>query len=100
MRAAPTRSEELLWSALRAHQLGVRFRRQVVLGPFIVDFFSPSVNLIVEVDGGIHLARLQSDRLRDQAFAARGLRILRIHAALVDTDLDAARERVRDALQG
>lgn len=29
-------------------------RRQVVLGPFIVDFFAPSANLIVEVDGGIH----------------------------------------------
>jgi very-short-patch-repair endonuclease len=52
MRAFPTRSEALLWQALRGHQLGVRFRRQVVLHTFIVDFLAPSVGLVVEVDGG------------------------------------------------
>jgi very-short-patch-repair endonuclease len=98
MRAAPTQSEALLWSALRSSQLGLRFRRQVVLGPFIVDFFAPSAHLIVEVDGSIHRQSKQIDRLRDEAFAACGLRVLRLDAALVETDLRAAIALVRAAL--
>jgi very-short-patch-repair endonuclease len=40
-RAAPTTTEALLWEALRAEKLGVRFRRQVVLGRYIADFVAP-----------------------------------------------------------
>lgn len=98
MRSLPTRSEALLWSALRRGQLGVRFRRQVVLGPFVVDFFAPIARLIVEVDGGIHLSRYDLDRLRDEAFTRRGLRTLRIDAELVERDLAAAVALVRAAI--
>jgi BirA family biotin operon repressor/biotin-[acetyl-CoA-carboxylase] ligase len=98
MRLTPTFSEALLWSALRSSRLGVKFRRQVVLGPFIVDFFAPSANLIVEVDGGVHLARHRIDHLRDAAFAKRALQVLRLDAALVEEDLDAAVALVQEAL--
>ena len=54
-RIRPTESEAALWSALKARQLGVSFRRQVpLLGLFIADFLAPSIKLIVEVDGAIH----------------------------------------------
>ncbi|MGH7329746.1 MAG: endonuclease domain-containing protein [Polyangiaceae bacterium] len=99
MRIAPTRSEALLWEALRGGQLGVRFRRQVVLGPFIVDFFAPSARLIVEVDGGIHRASREHDARRDAAFAERGIRTVRVEADLVERDLRAAGSRVRRALR-
>ena len=79
-------------------QLGVRFRRQVVLGAFVVDFFAPSARLIVEVDGGSHRARRELDRLRDEGFTQRGLRTLRIDADLVERDPAAAIALVRDAL--
>jgi very-short-patch-repair endonuclease len=98
MRLSPTPSEAILWSVLRSSKFGVRFRRQVVLGPFIVDFFAPAAKLIIEVDGGIHRARGHIDRLRDEAFAARGIRVLRLDASLVETDLQATIERVRRAL--
>ncbi|MGH7281368.1 MAG: endonuclease domain-containing protein [Polyangiaceae bacterium] len=98
MRLEPTRSEAMLWSALRAAQLGVRFRRQVVLGPFIVDFFAPSVNLVVEVDGGVHAGSQQHDAARDAAFASRGIRVLRLAADLVERDLAHAVSIVRAAL--
>jgi very-short-patch-repair endonuclease len=64
-RCAPTESEAVLWSALKARQLGVSFRRQVlVAGHFIADFLAPCTGLIVEVDGGIHARRqdLHDDR--------------------------------------
>ncbi len=58
MRSAPSEPERVLWHALRAGQLGVRFRRQVVVHGFIVDFFAPAARLVVEVDGAHH-ARLR-----------------------------------------
>jgi hypothetical protein len=48
------RSEQKLWSAIRGCRLGVWFRRQVVLGPFVADFVAPAALLIVEVDGAHH----------------------------------------------
>ena len=98
MRVAPTRSEDILWQALRRDALGVRFRRQVVLGPFIADFFAPSCGLVVEVDGAVHLSQKDADRVRDEALVARGLRVVRVAADLVEGDLASAVELVRLAL--
>src|SRR5438876_11581679 len=51
-RKHPTRSEALLWAALRRRQPGPRFRRQHPFAvAFIVDFYCPSHRLVVEVDG-------------------------------------------------
>jgi very-short-patch-repair endonuclease len=64
---APTPSEEALWQALRGGALGVAFKPQVVLGGrYIVDFFAPSVGLVVEADGGAHRASRAADRRRDE----------------------------------
>jgi len=65
MRGAPSEPERVLWQALRASQLGVRFRRQVVWGQFILDFFAPSARLVVEVDGAQHALRRNADKRRD-----------------------------------
>ncbi|MEI9952821.1 MAG: DUF559 domain-containing protein [Pseudomonadota bacterium] len=47
-RSRLTESEARLWSALKARQLGVSFRRQIpVAGLFIADFLAPSIKLIV-----------------------------------------------------
>jgi very-short-patch-repair endonuclease len=83
MRGSPTASEAALWRALRAQQLGVRFRRQVPLGRYIADFLAPSARLIVEVDGGSHNGRARLDAHRDRALAQLGYRVLRLTAQLV-----------------
>ena len=98
MRVQPTTSERTLWQALRSGQLGVRFRRQVVIGPFIADFFAPAARLVVEVDGGVHRGRGEYDRMRDEALRAWGYRVLRIDAALVESDAERAVAVVRHAL--
>ncbi len=55
MRRQPTKSEDLLWQALRKRQLaGLKFRRQHPIGPSIVDFYCHEKRLAVEVDGGVH----------------------------------------------
>ncbi len=98
MRAAPTASEAALWRALRARQLGVEVRRQVVLGDFIADFVVPSPWLVIEVDGCVHRGRGAADARRDRKLARLGHRVLRLDAGLVERALPMALERVREAL--
>jgi very-short-patch-repair endonuclease len=100
MRMAPSEPERLLWSALRASQLGLRFRRQVVLCGYIVDFFAPHARLVVEVDGAHHAGRRGADACRDRALTAEGLRVLRLPASLVVESLPAALQLIGRALLG
>ena len=99
-RSCLTESEARLWSALKARQLGVQFRREVPLaGRFIVDFFASSVGLVVEVDGGYHARRQRADASRDRKLSRLGYRVLRLNAALVLRDLAAAVALVRAELK-
>jgi very-short-patch-repair endonuclease len=100
MRQAPSEPERLLWAALRGSQLGVRFRRQVVLAGGVVDFFAPGARLVVEVDGKHHAQRRGADRRRDGRLEALGLRVLRLPAQLVLQSTAEAVRRVRAALPG
>ncbi len=56
---------------------GFHFHRQQVIDRFIVDFYCHQADLVVEVDGGVHLAQEEYDRARDEALTAHGLRVLR-----------------------
>jgi very-short-patch-repair endonuclease len=98
MRLAPSEPERVLWQALRGARLGVRFRRQVVLHGFIVDFFAPSARLVVEVDGAQHALRRNADKRRDRALARAGLRVVRVPAALVGQNLLAALQLIAGGL--
>jgi very-short-patch-repair endonuclease len=99
-RRALTESEARLWSALSARRLGAQFRRQVPLaGRYIADFCAPSLRLVVEVDGGSHASKQQSDRRRDAVLAELGYRVVRVGAELVMRDLSAAVAVVRGALR-
>ena len=80
MRFHLTPSEALLWSLIRGKRLGVQFRRQVVIGRFIVDFAAPAVRLVVEVDGGYHARRVGPDARRDAALRSLGWRVVRVDA--------------------
>ena len=44
-----------LWRILRNRQFaGVKFRRQVSIGPYIADFVCYDARLVIEADGGQH----------------------------------------------
>ena len=80
LRANMTVAEGVLWSRLRRKQLrGCQFYRQKIIGGYIVDFYCPSVGLVIEVDGAQHRSReiAPSDRLRDEYMANQGLTTLR-----------------------
>src|SRR5688572_9663018 len=75
-RSAPTEAEHRLRQILRAKRLaGYKFKRQLPIDSFIVDFAWLRERLIVEADGGRHGAR--ADERRDSYLKAQGFRILR-----------------------
>jgi very-short-patch-repair endonuclease len=76
MRSEPTKAEDRLWYHLRAGGMGVKFRRQEPIGPYIADFACLERRLIVEVDGDSHDDR-NYDARRDQWFLDRGWFVLR-----------------------
>ena len=77
MRGAPTDVELRLWRLLRDRRLnGVKFRRQVPLGPYIVDFLCVGAKLIVEADGSQH-AESHRDMVRDTYLESHGWKVLR-----------------------
>ena len=75
----PTEAEALLWEYLRANGLGVRFKRQHIIGDYIADFVCLSHKLIVELDGGYHQLTAQqiSDAQRTQWLETMGYRVIR-----------------------
>ena len=99
MRHQPTESEAALWTALKSNQLGLIFRRQVLIGNwYIVDFLAPNLKLVVEVDGGYHARRVTADARRERYLSRLGYRVLRLDAQLVLTRLAEATDGVRAAI--
>ena len=93
LRQQMTDAERFLWSRLRRRFLGAKFRRQVPLGPFIVDFACMRSTLVIEVDGGQHLESA-ADAARDQWLAENGFRVLRFWNHEVFQNLDGALETI------
>ncbi|MFA6523744.1 MAG: endonuclease domain-containing protein [Candidatus Peribacteraceae bacterium] len=80
LRRQQTLGERVLWEELRAkrfHQ--IKFRRQVPLGPFIVDFLCPERFLVIEIDGSSHDSEeaKRRDRRREAFLRKKGFSILR-----------------------
>ena len=98
MRREMTPAESVLWQHLRASRLdGLHFRRQQIIDGFIADFYCHAAQLVVEVDGGIHIATADYDRERDRILTARGLRILRVTNNGVHNDLPRCLAAIRNA---
>ena len=67
-----------MWMLLRDRRLeGLKFRRQVPIGPYVVDFYCSLKNLIIELDGGQHGMHSVEDGSRTDWLAARGYRVVR-----------------------
>ncbi|MEI9406144.1 endonuclease domain-containing protein [Mesorhizobium argentiipisi] len=91
MRRAMTDAELKLWNELRAHRLmGMSFRRQVPIGPYIVDFACSAHRLIVDVEGSPHADAEHSryDEARSAYLAASGWTTLRFWNDDVIRDID------------
>jgi len=98
LRKNMTPAEKLLWERLSNRQLGgYKFRRQHPLGPFIADFYCAEARLVVEIDGGVHLAKSGQDEQRTNQFREYGFRVIRFRNSDVELGLDEVLAVIQDA---
>ena len=101
LRRALTEPERVLWSLLRGKRVGeLRFRRQHPVGPYILDFYCPSVNLCIEIDGPVHddPKQIEHDVWRTRWLTEQNIRVLRFSSAEILSDKKLT--RVLDAILG
>jgi very-short-patch-repair endonuclease len=87
LRRNSTDAEQKLWSILRNRQLnGVKFRQQVEIDGYVVDFLCPEKRLIIEVDGAQHTP--EHDARRTAFLESQGFCIIRLWNIDVMQNLD------------
>src|SRR5665647_322402 len=99
LRRALTDAELRLWWLLRSRQLeATKFRRQVPIGPWVVDFVSFEQMLVVEADGSQHVAS-QRDQTRDADLQGRGFRILRFWNNDIIRNANGVLQQIMEAIE-
>jgi len=99
LRTQMTDAERRLWYLLRAHRFsGYKFKRQVPIGRYVVDFVCFDRKVIVEADGGQH-ADNPADRSRDEWLQGQGFRVLRFWNNDVLKNTQAVMEVISNALE-
>jgi len=97
LRNNPTEAEKHLWCVLRSRNLGVKFRRQAIIGPYIVDFVCFEKKLVIEVDGGWH-DQSRRDILRDEWLRGQRFEILRFWNNDVLANLEGVFQKIEGRL--
>jgi very-short-patch-repair endonuclease len=95
LRRESTDAEKKLWLHLRGRRLERwKFRRQVGMGRYIVDFFCLEAKLIIEVDGGQHDWQRAKDDVRTQCLESLGFRVIRFWTNDVLGNIDGVLEQL------
>jgi very-short-patch-repair endonuclease len=102
LRQRQTEAERKLWFKLRDKQLGgVKFRRQELIGKYVVDFVSFEKKLILEVDGSPHKENevKMNDRQRTSWLQSEGFKVLRFWNADVMNNVESVINRIKENLK-
>ncbi len=101
LRKNMTDAENMLWVRLRRKQLkGHQFYRQKIIGKYIVDFYCPKANLVIELDGGQHYSESgrAKDKVRDEMLSKMGIQVLRYSDRDVLENMDGVMEGIWSCL--
>ena len=99
LRNTQTPQELKLWYLLKNKNLGVKFRRQHGIGPYIADFYCKEKNLIVELDGSQHMEAKEYDTERDAYIKALGIKVLRFWNNEVNKNMDGVLLKIKSELE-
>ena len=103
LRSSQTEAEKRLWGYLRGRRLqGWKFKRQVPLGPYYVDFFCERARLVIEVDGVTHGedSEIAYDNARTKYLEALGYSVVRCYNAEVYENLNGVLDSILLKLEG
>ena len=101
LRKNSTTQENLLWSLLRNRKLNnLKFKRQVPIGSYIVDFVCEEKKLIIELDGGQHNTpeNLQYDKKRTEYLNSLGYKVIRFWNNEFDNNLEGVYEKLLEVV--
>jgi len=102
LRKRQTLPEKILWQELRNTKfLGLKFRRQAPLGPFIVDFLCAEKMLIIEIDGESHFlpGAAEYDAHREEFLRGHGFEVVRFSNAQTISDCSSVLRELTNLLQ-
>ena len=94
LRKSQTKQEGLLWEKLRRNNLGVKWRRQYSVGPYVLDFYCPNKKLAIELDGGQHKENIIYDEERTIFINSASISVLRFWNNEIDNNLDVVLKQI------
>ena len=100
LRNRSTQAENKLWYYLKGENLGIKFRRQVGIDHYIVDFYCPELRLVVEVDGDSHgtSEAERNDDVRQKYLEALGLEVRRFTNSDVSCNIQGVLESIQQTI--
>lgn len=100
MRSALTIAEKALWEELRAKRFaGVKFTRQVPIGPYVADFAARRHRLVIELDGGQQALDVERDAVRTAFLESQGFRVIRFWNSEVLANMAGVLTVIAEALK-
>jgi very-short-patch-repair endonuclease len=91
--------EQVFWEQLKTSGIKIKFMKQQMIHGYIVDFWAPAEQIVVELDGIQHLSRRAKDAQRDEVMRSHGILVLRFPAQIVFSDLKYVFERIKEAVE-
>jgi very-short-patch-repair endonuclease len=99
LRRHQTDAERSLWFKLRDRRLGGwKFRRQMSLNGFVVDFCCPDAKLVIELDGGPHVDQQAKDSRRTNNLETSGYLVLRFWNNDVLRNIDGVLDEISNTI--
>jgi very-short-patch-repair endonuclease len=102
LRNSMTAAECVLWQSLKGRQLlGKKFRRQISIGRYIVDFYCPEARLVIELDGEGHFSITidEYEAERTRYLEQEGLKVIRFENKQLYDNLEGVLDTIKQALQ-
>ena len=97
LRRDKTKPEALVWEKLRAHRFeGLKFKRQVIIGPYVADFCCEELKVIIEIDGAHHCEEVDGERTK--YLQEKGYKVLRYDNHYILKHLDYLTDDLRSKL--
>ncbi|WP_071513908.1 endonuclease domain-containing protein [Francisella sp. TX07-6608] len=89
LRKAGNLSEVLFWNMVKSKKfLDLNFRRQKIIGNYIVDFYCPAYRLVIEIDGSSHNDKKEYDSIRNEYLNSLDLMVIHILDKDIKTNLE------------
>lgn len=100
LRKAGNLAEVIFWKQVRNKQfLGLDFDRQKIIGNYIVDFYCPNLNLVIEIDGSSHNDKKEYDARRDMYLQELGVTVVHYTDKQVLTQIEGVLRNLKDMVE-